>query len=294
MSVPAAYLGVVVIWSTTPLAIKWSGEGVGFLFGVGARMVIGAALCLLLLRLLGVALPWHAQARRSYLVAGVSLFAAMSSTYWAAQQIPSGVISVVFGLSPLLTGVFAALWLSERALSPLKLAGVALGVAGLSRIFGAEGLGEAAWQGIAAVFVAVIFHSAAGVLVKRLGGALHPLALTTGSLLVAVPLFTAAWWVGDGHWPLEMPERALWSIGYLGIFGTVIGFSLYYYVLKRISAGVVSLITLVTPVTALALGRWLNGESVGLDVWTGTAGILAGLALYLWSDRRLRGLTVPK
>ena len=44
MSVPAAYLGIILIWSTTPLAVKWSGEGPGYLFGVTARMVIGALL----------------------------------------------------------------------------------------------------------------------------------------------------------------------------------------------------------------------------------------------------------
>ena len=43
MSVPAAYLGVIIIWSTTPLAIKWSGDDVGFQFGVAARMLVGLA-----------------------------------------------------------------------------------------------------------------------------------------------------------------------------------------------------------------------------------------------------------
>ena len=41
MSVPLAYIGVIIIWSTTPLAIKWSGGDAGFLFGVTARMLIG-------------------------------------------------------------------------------------------------------------------------------------------------------------------------------------------------------------------------------------------------------------
>ncbi|MET0109749.1 MAG: hypothetical protein ABW084_12685 [Candidatus Thiodiazotropha sp.] len=53
MSVPAAYLGIVLIWGTTPLAIKWSGEGVGYLFGVTGRMVIGVILALLVLRMIG-------------------------------------------------------------------------------------------------------------------------------------------------------------------------------------------------------------------------------------------------
>ena len=49
MSVPAAYFGVILIWSTTPLAIQWSAQGAGFGFAVFARMAIGFAVCLALL-----------------------------------------------------------------------------------------------------------------------------------------------------------------------------------------------------------------------------------------------------
>ncbi|MGZ8928379.1 MAG: EamA family transporter, partial [Methylobacter sp.] len=41
MRIPLAYISVILLWSTTPLAIKWSGEGSGYLFGVTGRMVIG-------------------------------------------------------------------------------------------------------------------------------------------------------------------------------------------------------------------------------------------------------------
>ena len=59
MSVPAAYLGVVIIWSSTPLAIKWSGEGPGFLFGVASRTLLGTLVCVLLMLLLRQSLPLH-------------------------------------------------------------------------------------------------------------------------------------------------------------------------------------------------------------------------------------------
>ncbi len=59
MSVSAAYPGVVLIWSTTPLAIKWSSEGVGFLFGVAARMVSSILICLALIALLSRRMRWH-------------------------------------------------------------------------------------------------------------------------------------------------------------------------------------------------------------------------------------------
>ena len=54
--IQASYLAVVVIWSTTPLAIQWSGRGVSYLFGVTSRMVIGLAVSLLLLRIMGLSM----------------------------------------------------------------------------------------------------------------------------------------------------------------------------------------------------------------------------------------------
>ena len=81
MSVPAAFLGVALIWATTPLAIKWSSEGAGFLFGVAARMVLGVVVCLVLVALLSRRMRWHREALLTYLAAGIGLWGAMTSVY---------------------------------------------------------------------------------------------------------------------------------------------------------------------------------------------------------------------
>lgn len=291
MSVPAAYLGVIVIWSTTPLAIKWSSDGPGFLFGVASRMVVGLVLCLILLRLLKVEFPWHRDARRTYLVAGLSLYCAMLSVYWGAQFIPSGLISVLFGLTPLITGALASIWLNERGFTPAKVAGLAAGLAGLAVIFSDNGqLGQLSGYGIAAVLVAATIHSAGAVGMKRLGSHLPAMATTTGALSIAVPLYFLTWLVFDGSWPQAVPTRALLAISYLGIMGSAIGFILYFYALKHVEASRVALIPLVTPVTALMIGQWLNSEVIAPNVWIGTSLILSGLLVYEWGSvmRRFR------
>ena len=90
MSIPAAFLAVIVIWSTTPLAIQWSSEGWGFLFSVTGRMTIGALFCLALIRLLGKELRWHKAARNTYFAAALGIYGALLAVYWGAQYIPSG------------------------------------------------------------------------------------------------------------------------------------------------------------------------------------------------------------
>jgi len=194
MSVRAAYLGIVLIWASTPLAIKWSGEEVGFLLGVILRMSIGYAVCLLLLALLRIEFPWHRQARQAYLAAGLGMFGAMLSVYWGAQYIPSGLVSVIFGLSPILIGLFAAYWLGERNFTTGKLLGIALAFTGLAIIFLPHGaLSAIAPQGVLAVLLAVTLHSLSAVWVKRIGGELHPLSINCGALSIAVPLYLGVW-----------------------------------------------------------------------------------------------------
>ncbi len=292
MSVPAAYLGIILIWATTPLAIKWSNDSSDFLLALSARMSIGFGICLLLLWLMRIPLRWHREAVMTYLAAGMGIFAALTSVYWGAQFIPSGLISVLYGLSPMVMGLFAALWLGERFFTTAKLGGLLLAVAGLTVIFLPQGeLGAVSARGLAGVLMSVLFHSLSAVWVKRIGTQMHPLAINCGALSLAVPLYLISWLLFGGKVPAHLPDHSVGAILYLAVFGTVIGFNLYFYVLKRVSAAVVGVTTLITPVLALLLGQGLNGETIGNHVWYGTAGILLGLSLFMWGGR-LRRLLV--
>ncbi|MDX8399402.1 MAG: DMT family transporter [Gallionellaceae bacterium] len=283
MSLPAAFVSVIVIWSTTPLAIKWSALGIGSSFAVLSRMAVSAVLCVILLSLLRVSFPLHRKARLAYLAGGLSMFGAMALTYWSSQYVSSGMISVLFGLSPLLTSLGAVLWLKEEAVTLSKVGGMLLGLAGLALVFrGGLGLGEGAALGVLALFMAVLAQSLGLVWIKRIADDSPPLAMTLGSLVVALPLFFLSWWLADGHWPAVLPQRALAATLYLGVFGSVLGFVLYYYMIKHMEAGRVALITLITPVMALLLGHGLNNEVVLPHVWFGTASIILGLCMHRW------------
>lgn len=284
MSVPLAYLGIIVIWSTTPLAIQWSTQGIGFALAVLARMAIGIVVASLVIALWRIRIPLHARARRAYLVGGLALFGAMALTYWGARYVHSGLISVLFGLSPLAAAILGALFVGERSLTPMKLLGMLLGAAGLATIFiHGDSLGHAsALLGLAAILSAVAIYSGGMVWLKQIGDDSLPLATTLGTLTVSLPLFGMVWWFGDGQLPAVVPPRAGAAIAYLGVFGSVIGFAMYYYVIKHLETAKVALITLITPVIALLLGHWFNGETISLRLWIGTALILLGLSAHQW------------
>jgi len=280
VSVPVSYLSVILIWSTTPLAIQWSGHDVGFQFGVAARMTIGLLALLALLHFMKIALPWHAKARRVYLVSGATLYLAMSFVYWGAQHIPSGWISVVFGLSPIFTSVLASLILKDSTLSVMRLSGMMIGLLGLAVVF-IEGMSisSTALFGITAIVISTASQSLGSVLIKQQQPDFHPIAITAGSIAVALPFFILNCIV-IGDWPETIPLKTGLSILYLGLLGSAVGFPLYFYLLKNLAPERVAIVTLITPITALLLGSFLNNEIISSKVWLGTALILSGLAIY--------------
>lgn len=279
MPVLTAYMMVIFIWSTTPLGIQWSGAEVGYEFGVALRMLIGLACLGLVIRFFRLPLPWDQKNLGVYLAGGIPLFLAMSTVYWSAQFIPSGWISVIFGLTPFFTSFFAVLILSERSFTPAKSLGMLLGLCGLLVVFSESlQLAENAWMGVAGTCFASMVHSLSAVLLKKIGATIHPVSVTTGSLLIATPLFILNSLMQG--LPDEIPVKSLSAIVYLAVMGTAIGFPLYYYCLEKLHAERVALITLITPITALLLGGWLNNEVIGIQIWAGTFLVLCGLSIY--------------
>ena len=90
MRVIFAYVGVILIWSTTPLAISWSSLGVGASFAVASRMVLGCLVAFCVLKLANISFALHKKALLAYLVSGLGIYLAMGATYWGALYLPSG------------------------------------------------------------------------------------------------------------------------------------------------------------------------------------------------------------
>jgi drug/metabolite transporter (DMT)-like permease len=285
MTLLFAFIGLVFIWGTTPLAIQWSIGQINFLFAIMARMVLGLTICLVAYGVTKNKIPLHKQAILTYIAGGFGIFGAMTSTYWAAQFVPSGWISVIFSLSTIIAGIMAYFWLNE----PFGLerwVGLIFGVFGLGIIFiqGSIADSQQTILGIGAMLLAVFIYTASSVAVKKFGGMVTPLAATTGSLGVSVPCFLLVWIIDGGQIPQLLTLKVTSSIVYLGIMGSVVGFMLYYFILKNMDASKALLVTLLAPVVALFLGATLNGEVINTRIILGTGMILMGLSAYQWGS----------
>ncbi|WP_111655781.1 DMT family transporter [Isoalcanivorax indicus] len=295
MSTVLAYITVVLVWATTPLAINWSAEAGAPIGSVWLRMLLATLVGMLLLRALGGRMVWHRQALRSYAAAVPGVFGAMGLSYAASLHVPSGLISVMFGLAPLISGLMMQALPGGVRLRAGHWVGCLLGLAGLALIFrDALVPGSTALRGVLMLLGAVICFCGSGLAVQRVAAGLPPLTQTLGALSLSLPCY-AVLWLASGE-PLTVPlsTRGLFAVAYLALFGSLLGFLCYFLILSRLSAATVALVTLITPVLALSLGMFLNNEQPGVGVLAGGGLIVVALGAYLYADRALWRRGYPK
>lgn len=288
-------LFLTLLWSTTPLAIKWSVTGMPFSLAVTARFTLAALVVWLLVQLRRHASFTSRALWRSGLIAGTASATSMLCTYWASQHVSSGLVAVLFGLIPLMTALFAWLWLGERLLAG-ELGAIVCGLSGLAVIFaGHLHSGPGGWLGVAVILLAVALQSAGAVLLKRHSEGQSASAINTCALLVCAMITGGFWLFGGTPLPQAPPEpRTLAAILYLAIVGSALGFSVYYKLIQNCRPISVALISLVTPASALWLGHAVNHETVSAQLATGSVLILAGLGLHLLNQRQTAAFSTSR
>jgi drug/metabolite transporter (DMT)-like permease len=205
-----------------------------------------------------------------------------AAVYWAEMYISSGLTAVLFSTMPLFTSVLSAYWTRTEKLSRRKLTGIFVGMFGTVLLFWPhERLVANQVLGMLAALGASLCAAINLATLKKYGRHADPfvvnfLGMGLGAaclLLMSAVLerWTAVTWT---------PSNAL-AIVYLSVFGSVVAFSAYYYLIKRMDATIVSLTTLIIPIVALALGRAFLGETVTSRALVGIATIIAGVAVAL-------------
>lgn len=294
MNIPVAYLSVLLIWSTTPLGIVWSSETINPTMAVLLRMLIAVLLGSLIIVIRKIDLPWHKKAIRLYSFSALGIFGGMSFSYLAAEYISSGVLSLAFGLAPAFSALLARRILAEPKISTVRKLAMFLSFIGLALVCSDNfSLKGDSIYGLVFILTAVFLFSLSGVLVKSISLAIHPLSTTVGALIVSLPLFTINWLLLDGSIDINSWQlKSIWATLYLGVFGSLIGFFAYFFVLQKLTASTVALITLITPVIALSLGAVFNDEVITDKILLGAFLVIFGLATYNWGELLINKLKV--
>lgn len=283
MRVIIAYWSVVLIWSTTPLGIATSNNSLSFWSAGGLRMLLALALVAIIIAIRRQPFLPNRQVALAYLVASLGLSPQMSLVYWAAQHVPTGVISLVFAFNPCLTAVVSLFVLDNASLSRRQIFALLLAVLGMAIIYMDQlSISSSSGLGIAALFFSTAIFAVSAVWLKRLTSnlTLDPFCQTGGTLLFALPVYFLVWLAFDGEVPKTIGSDSALAIVYLAVFGSVGGFTLYFYILRRMKVITVSLITLITPVIAIAIGTIFLDEPLTPQLVIGSGTVLLSLLVF--------------
>ncbi|MEY8248087.1 MAG: DMT family transporter [Bermanella sp.] len=292
MKLVSIYAAVVLIWSTTPLGIRFSVESLDFIQALAMRMGLSLVLCVVLLKVLRIPFMFSRAAFMGYGLGAIAVSGAMLCVYWAAQTLSSGLVSVMWGLTPLIVGIYGRMLLPNGKFGMNRLLCMGLAVLGLYIIFSQQvSLGEHMVVALVVLLLGINLQSVSSVLIQRLQAMpgyepLHPLVQTTGALLLSMPAYGLVWFFFSGPLPEQVGWLSVGAVVYLATFGSVAGFIGYFYLLSNMSADDVSLITLITPVLALLLGTYVAGEQLHPNTWLGSLTIM--LALLVNQQQQVR------
>jgi drug/metabolite transporter (DMT)-like permease len=291
LSLAGAFILVTFIWGTTWSVIRVALDaGVTPFAGVSLRFAVAAAVLFLLAPFLGVSFRHDRRIRMLWLVnAALNFCVSYGLVHWGEQWVPSGLASVLFATYPLLLALMAHFVLRDEPLTLAGLTGILVGFAGVAVIFSEDldGLGgKGALFAAALMLLAPLSSAVSSVVIKRWGRDVHPFSLS------AVPMGITAGVMGGISLASE-PVRAIpvnlqsvSSVLYLGVFGSAVTFTLYFWMLSHMPATRLSLITYVIPVVATALGVFLMDEPFTGRTLSGSALVLGGVALALQAGRR--------
>ena len=274
-----------LLWSSVWLCIKVGVGDVPPATFASARLVI-ALLVLLPVVAFGKA-PLPRQSR-DWLLIGATGFLLLglnyAFVYWGAQYISSGLTAVLQAATPAFGLIFARLVLDDERVTARQLGGLLIGVTGVAVIFAdqLQVTGRAAVWGCAAVTASALCVALGYVLVKRHGTHLRPIELTTGQMIVGlVPLLAIVFTQEGDPFAVQWTGRAIASVLYLALAGSVAAFWLNYWLLKRVGPTRLLAMSLVEPLIAVVLGGLVLHEALPGRTLLGGSCILASTWLIL-------------
>lgn len=272
---------ICLIWGSTWLAIRIGLESFTPLFSAGIRFIIASNAILLITKLTRIKFQFDRIAILLYLTMGFFSFVIpFGLVYWAEQFVPSGLASVLFAVYPFFVALFTYYMIQTERISFLKTIGMLISFGGIVVIFSNDINGDISNNliGMIAIIISAIMQAVIAVIIKKYGSNLHPLIMNFFPMLIGgVFLVFIGLWFEDIN-NIRITAPAVLSIFYLALFGSVVTFTSYYWLMKKINIVILSLISFITPVVALILGWFFYYESLQSQHIAGTVLVLLGLA----------------
>jgi drug/metabolite transporter (DMT)-like permease len=275
-----ALLMVYIVWGSTYLAIRFALDGYAPLFMPALRFLAAGAILFAVMCLRGAALPTARQWRNAALIGVLLLGGGNGCVVFAERWVGSGLAATAVAAVPLWAAVFGSL----RGFVPTRLQwlGLAVGFAGIV-ILNLGGDLSGNWMAALLLIVAPISWAYGSVLSKRIdlpAGLMNPAA----QMITGGALFLLASAIAGEHWTLAASPRAIASVAYLAIFGSVTAYSAYIFLVHNTTPALATSYAYVNPLVAVLLGLLFAGETVTTVGVVAMGLVLGGVALIVAFD----------
>jgi drug/metabolite transporter (DMT)-like permease len=287
-----ALLVVYVVWGSTYLAIRWSLETIPPFTMASGRYLVAGAILLAWAKSRGAPPISPRDLGPAFLTGGLMLLCGNGGVVWAEQHLTSGLAALLVAVEPLFIVLLQATLPQERRRpSGQALVGVALGVLGVVLLVGPADLGGARVDlgGAAAGHFAAFAWALGSLLSRHFAPPASPLQATALQMLAGGVLLGGFSGV-MGEWsrfsPALVSAKSLAAVAYLVVFGSLVAFTAYIWLLRAASPALVSTYAFVNPVVAVFLGWLLAAEPVSARTLAAAAVIVGAVVLITLGEAR--------
>ncbi len=281
----AAFLAVYVIWGSTYLAIRIAIETMPPFVMAGTRFVIAGAILYGWTTLRGTRGPTRVHWRSALIIGGLLLLGGNGLVTWAEQEVPSSLAALIIASTPIWFVVLEALRPGGTRPTRRTLAGVFIGFIGIAVLVGPANLTtglQIRTISLVAMLLAPISWAAGSLYSRRASLPRSPIQsngmemLLGGALLLILATVTGEWTSFDVD---AISARSAAAFIYLVIFGSIIAFTAYVWLLKATTPAKASTYAYVNPIVAVFLGWTLASEPVTPNMLVAMGIILFAVAL---------------
>ena len=282
----SALIAIYIIWGSTYLAIRFAVDTIPPFLMAATRFLVPGTLLYIWRRMAGDPIPTRREWRAALIIGLFLLLGGNGGVTWAEQYVPSGLAALIVGSAPLWMVLLDAIRPGGKHPRSLTVIGVLLGFAGISLLIGptlmAGNSGKLFPLGVAALLLAAFLWSIGSLYGRSAPLPASPL-LSLGMQMLAGGaglLLTGA--LSGDFYRLNLSLvslRSLLSLSYLIIFGSLIGFGAYTWLLRNAPTPLVATYAYINPLIAILLGYFLAEESLNIRILSAALIIISSVAL---------------
>jgi drug/metabolite transporter (DMT)-like permease len=282
-----AFAAIYLVWGSTYLAIRYAIETIPPLVAVGIRHSVAGGILLAWAWARGYR-PTREHWISGFIIGALFFLIGHGTLHWAEQYVGSGLAALLIATEPMFILVLASL-MGQRRISRISALGLTLGLLGVAILTGTELAGKgSSLVGVIAVLAGSLSWAAGVVITPQVQLPSDALARTAVPLVCgAVLLLIAAGVTGEfrqTHWA-SISLKSIGGLAYLIVFGSIVAFTAYTWLLQRCPPALVATHTYANPVVAMLLGWLLASEPLTMRVVAAAVAILGAIVLIRRGER---------